>query len=472
MNATRSSTVLCVFLASSAALAQSGSPQETATAPVLTVERPGDGLPRCGLGKAFHAGRRAALRQSLKSGVVVVRGLPDTREYEPFRQDKVFWYLTGIESPGAALVMDCESGREALLLPEYNAFTANWEGEVWDTSDKWIAELSGFTEVRNPSRLEETIRELGGGAKDVWISMHPHVALAAAYDRASKFDARQAKDPFDGRPTREEAFRANLKEKLGVEPKDFAPALNTLRRVKTPEEVEAMRRAGRAGALAMAEAMRSTRAGIGEWELESLMTWFHVREGAAGPAYQAIAGSGPNSLILHYSACNRRLQAGEVILIDYAPEVDHSVCDVTRTWPVDGKFTPRQIELYDAVLAAQMAGIAAVKPGVTLKDVEAACRAEIEKRGLKNLVRHGACHYIGMEVHDVGDYSLPLVPGVCFTIEPGLYEPDTAIGVRIEDVVIVTETGCEVVSAAVPRERDEIERLMAERGVLDLLVTR
>jgi Xaa-Pro aminopeptidase len=252
----------------------------------------------------------------------------------------------------------------------------------------------------------------------------------------------------------------------------LTPALSALRRAKTPEELDAMRRAGRAGALAMIEAMRSTRPGLGEWELESLMTWFHVREGAAGPAYQAIAGSGPNSLVLHYSACNRRLQPGEVILIDYAPEVDHNVCDVTRTWPVDGKFTPRQAELYDAVLAAQKAGIAAVRPGVTLKDIEAACRAEIETRGLKGLVRHSACHYIGMEVHDVGDYAAPLVPGVCFTVEPGLYEQETGIGIRIEDVVIVTETGCEVVSAAAPRERDEIERLMAERGVLDLLVAR
>lgn len=459
-------------LVASSAVAQSDSPDSAAGGPVLSVERPGDGLPRCGLGKAFHAGRRAALRASLKKGVVVVRGLPETRDYEPFRQDKVFWYLTGVESPGAALVMDCESGREVLLLPEYNRMRAMWDGESWDTSDKWIAEVSGFADVRGAAQLETTARELLGEGGTLWLSMHPHVALAAAADRAGQFDARQSKDPFDGRPTREQAFHEAWKQKLGVEGKDLSPFLGELRRVKAPEEVEATRRVGRAAALAMVEAMRSTRPGLGEWELESLMTWFHVREGAAGPGYQAIVGSGPNSLVLHYSACNRRLRPGEVVLIDYAPEVDHNVCDITRTFPVDGKFTPRQAELYDAVLAAQKAGIAAVRPGITLKDVEDACRTEIEKRGLTGFVRHGTCHYVGLEVHDVGDRAAPLEPGVCFTIEPGLYEQETGIGIRIEDVVVVTGSGCEVVTAQAPREREEIERLMQERGILDLLVTR
>jgi Xaa-Pro aminopeptidase len=254
-----------------------------------------------------------------------------------------------------------------------------------------------------------------------------------------------------------------------VEPRDLTPALSELRRLKTAEELDAARRAGRAGALAMAEAMRSTRPGVGEWELEGLMSWFHLKEGAAGPGYMAIVGSGANSLVLHYGNNNRRAQDGEVVLVDYAPELDHSVCDITRTWPVNGKFTPRQAELYDVVLAAQAAGIAAVKPGRTLGDIEAACSKVIAERGFEKFVRHGACHFVGLEVHDVGNQRKPLAVGACFTIEPGLYEPETGIGIRIEDVVIVTEAGCDVVSAAVPKERAEIEALIAEEGVLDRL---
>jgi Xaa-Pro aminopeptidase len=439
------------------------------SAPTLSVERPGDGKPRCGLGKEFHAGRRAALREALKSGVVVVRGLPATRDYAAFRQDKVFWYLTGVESPGAWLLMDCESGREVLLLPDPNRMEEMWEGECWDAGDEWVKELTGLAEVRSTRDASELIRTLLGASKELWISMHPNLALAGAADRAGPYDRARKKDPFDGRVGREEAFKGKLAELFGVEPKDMSAKLSELRRVKQPVELDAARRAGRAGALAMAEAMRSTRVGVGEWELEGLMSWFHLKEGAAGPGYMAIVGSGANSLILHYGNNNRRAQDGEVVLVDYAPELDHAVCDITRTWPVNGKFTPRQAELYDAVLASQAAGIAAVKPGRTLGDIEKACSAVLKQRGFEKFVRHGACHFVGLEVHDVGDQRKPLVEGACFTIEPGLYEPETGIGIRIEDVVIVTADGCEVVSAAVPKERAAIEALIAEEGVLDRL---
>ena len=134
---------------------------------------------------------------------------------------------------------------------------------------------------------------------------------------------------------------------------------------------------------------------------------------------------------------------------------------------MDGKFTPRMAEIYDAVLAAQAAGIAAAKPGATIRDIDAACSAVLRERGFGKLMRHGACHWLGLEVHDVGAYDAPLVPGCVFTIEPGLYEPATSIGVRIEDVVVITEDGCEVLTSGAPRERAAIEALMAEPGLLD-----
>jgi len=376
MRAVLLSLALVAALASHA-LAQAPS------APTLSVERPGDGKPRCGLGKEFHAGRRAALRESLKSGVVVVRGLPATRDYTVFRQDKVFWYLTGVESPGAWLLMDCESGRELLLLPDPNRMEEMWEGECWDAGDEWVKELTGFAEVRSTRDASELIGALLGTAKELWISLHPNLALAGAADRAGPYDRARKKDPFDGRVGREEAFKTKLIELFGVEPKDMSSKLNELRRVKQPVELDAARRAGRAGALAMAEAMRSTRVGVGEWELEGLMSWFQLKEGAAGPGYMAIVGSGANSLILHYGNNNRRARDDEVVLVDYAPELDHAVCDITRTWPVNGKFSPRQAELYDAVLASQAAGIAAVRPGRTLGDIEKVCSAVLRERGFE-----------------------------------------------------------------------------------------
>ncbi len=445
---------------------------ETKPQELKSLEFAGDGKPVCGLGAAFHSGRRAALRKVLGEGVVVVRGLPDTRDYAKFSQDKTFWYLTGVESPGASLLMDCKSGREILLLPDPSKYGEAWEGEIWDAGDAWVKPLTGFAEVAPTRDFEKLAGELLKATPKAWVSMHPNLGLSGCYDRATPYDQRIAKDPFDGRKNREQALKDTLATKFGVEVKDMREQLNELRRVKTPEEIAACERASRSGAVAMVEAMRSTRPGLGEWEIDSLMTWIHRTEGASGASYQPICGSGPNSLVLHYSASNRRMLDGDILLVDYGPEVDHYICDITRTWPVNGKFSQRQAELYDAVYAAQQAGIAAAKPGVKMRDVNAACDKVLKDRGLGGFIRHGTCHYVGMEVHDVGAQDKPLEPGVVITIEPGVYEEETSIGIRIEDVVLITTDGCRVLTAGAPRARAEIEALIASEGVLDRIGAR
>lgn len=422
----------------------------------------------CGLGKAFHAERRAQLLSMLDVGIVVLRGLPETRGYETFQQDKAFWYLTGIESPDASLVIDVESGQQTLFLPGRNARKESWDGELWDAEDEWVSELTGFDDVRPQSSFGALLAELVGEKKtQIWTPLAPHVELGGCNDRARPYDSRREEDPFDGRKSREEALAHRLEERFDVIVQDLSPYLDAMRRVKTAEEIAAMRRASVAGARAMVEAVRSTRPGLYEWEIEALMSWVQRREGATGPAYYAIVGSGPNALVLHYSANTRAMQAGEMLLIDYGPELDHYTTDITRSWPVDGEFTPRMAELYDIVLEAQQAGIAAVEPGITMREVHLACMAVFKKHGVEELARHGSCHYIGLEVHDVGRSADALVAGVAFTVEPGLYDPESGIGIRIEDVVVVTEDACEVLSAGVPKDRASLERLVAARGVLD-----
>lgn len=453
-----------VGFSSIAAFALPGFASREDTQPSIVAR---DRVRTCGLGREFHAGRRAALVAKLEDGVVLVRGLPATRDYTRFQQDKIFWYLTGVESPGATLVIDVKTKTEILFLPKANAMSELWEGEIMDASDAWVGQNFGFDDVRPANELMDSLKELVVGEKPVWISKAPHVALSGCHDRAFPADRAVEKDPLDGRASREDALASNLEEKFECEVRDFAPILAEIRRVKTPVEIDAMRRAGRAGSAAMVEAIRSTRPGQGEWEIEALMTFVHRREGAEGPAYHAIVGSGTNALVLHYSAVSRQMQAGEMLLIDYAPEYDHYTSDITRSWPVDGRFTDRMAEIYDAVLAAQEAGIAAVAPGKTLAEIDKVCRKVLQSRGMGKLMPHGACHYIGLEVHDVGEFAKPLVPGVAFTVEPGVYEPATGIGVRIEDVVVVTQTGCEVLTADVPKARKSIEELWSEPGLLE-----
>lgn len=426
---------------------------------------------RCGIGAAFHGGRRAALvaelRKSTPKGLVLVRGLPSQRDYVRFQQDKTFWYLTGVESPNAALLVDLASGDEILFLPKPNAMKERWDGEQWDSEDEWVRDVTGFREVRPGSELIGLLKERAAAAEVVWISKEPWITLSGCHDTAAPYDRAIERDPLDGRTSRESALQDRLEQNFGVEVRDCAPVLAEMRRVKTTEELAALRRAADAGAKAMAEAIRSTRPGITERHLDAVMGFVHRAEGAAGPAYHGIVGCGPNALILHYSQVGRDLRAGEMVLIDYAPEFDHYVSDITRSWPVDGEFTPRMVEIYDAVLASQLAGIAAVRPGKTMADVEKACRSVLSERGMLKLLPHGTCHYVGLEVHDVGENARPLVPGVVFTIEPGVYEQATGIGVRIEDVVVVTETGCEVITSAVPKDRASLTRLVAEEGILD-----
>jgi len=426
---------------------------------------------RCGIGAEFHGGRRAKLaaelRKTTPNGLVLVRGLPSQRDYVRFQQDKTFWYLTGVESPNATLLLDLATGDEILFLPKPNAMKERWDGEQWDSEDAWIREVTGFREVRPGSELIGLLKDRAAVAKVVWISKDPWITLSGCHDLAGPYDRAIERDPLDGRTNRENALQDRLEEKFGVEVRDCAPVLAEMRRVKTPEELAALRRAADVGARSMAEAIRSTRVGLTERHLDAVMGFVHRAEGAAGPAYHGIVGCGPNALILHYSQVGRELRAGEMVLIDYAPEFDHYVSDITRSWPVDGKFTPRMAEIYDAVLASQAAGIAETRPGKTMADVEKACRRVLSERGMLKMLPHGTCHYVGMEVHDVGENAKPFVPGVVFTIEPGVYEEATGIGVRIEDVVVVTETGCEVITNGVTKDRAELTRLVAEDGILD-----
>lgn len=444
-----------------------------------SVSRAADGAAVCGLGRDWHAGRRAELARRLETGIVVLRGLPDPRASVAFRQDKNFWYLTGIESPDVALLLDLDRGEEVLFVAKPSAFKESWAGEIWDADDAWVRELTGIEDVRandagrgGNRALLEALDAMVEAQPDrpLWTIQTGWIGLSGAYDSSVPYDAARRKDSLDGRESREDALARHLRERYAereLEVKDLTPELWDMRVIKTPEEVDAVRRASRASAVALREAMRSTRPGLGEWDLDALLTWQQRRAGADGPAYAPIVGSGANSLVLHYNFSSRRMRDGEVVLVDFAPEVDHYVSDVTRTWPVGGTFDERMVPIYDAVLAAQEAAIAAVRPGAAYRDIGRAATGVLRERGYS--CPHGICHSVGMAVHDPGRMGGELRPGMIFTIEPGIYDQETGIGVRIEDVVLVTEEGHEVLSAACPKTRVEIEALIAEEGILDVV---
>ena len=251
---------------------------------------------------------------------------------------------------------------------------------------------------------------------------------------------------------------------LPVDVRSARTLLTTLREVKSPTEVDSIRRATEATVLGHLDAMRAARPGVFEYQLAARVEFRCRDAGCARMAYPSIVGSGPNSCVLHYDRNRRQLADGDLVVIDAGGEMDGYATDVTRTFPVSGHFSEEQAQVYDAVLEAQEAAIAVVRPGVTLRQVHEVARAVLARHGLDKWFIHGTCHAVGLEVHDAWRRDAVLRPGCVITVEPGVYDAARSLGVRIEDTVLVTESGCEVLSSALPKRRADVERAMVPAG--------
>jgi Xaa-Pro aminopeptidase len=256
----------------------------------------------------------------------------------------------------------------------------------------------------------------------------------------------------------------------GFEAADGRPLIGGLRLVKDEEE---LRRLGRAVDITMEahrEVWRVAAPGMAEYQLEAALEYVFRVQGAERVGFPSIVGSGPNSTVLHYDRNRRTLQEGDLVVVDIGAEFGYLTADITRTFPAGGTFTPRQKALYDLVLGARDAAVAAVRPGISISELGRVVRSYLQEHsgdlcGPESCGRyfvHGLSHWLGMDVHDVGPGSALLAPGMVLTIEPGLYIPDEALGIRIEDDVLVTETGCEVLTDALPRTTEAIEAAMEE----------
>ncbi|MGD8697866.1 MAG: aminopeptidase P N-terminal domain-containing protein [Gemmatimonadales bacterium] len=405
--------------------------------------------------------RRAALLESLEPGIVFLRSAdPRAMSEHPqdsdFRQDNDFYYLTGLETPGSWLVMfkpAMGSAKVTLYVPEPNAREEMWTGRRVGTSEE-VSTQTGIETVRPASKFDaEIVSQL----------RQPH--------GPTEFERIYLSFGDRGSGTRQLA-EAAMEARRSIT--DLGKALADLRVVKDSVEIARLRRAIDITAAAQREAMRAAEPGMHEYELEAIVEYVFHSKGAERVGFPTIVGSGPNSVILHHDRNRRRTEAGDLVVIDAGAEYGYYTADVTRTFPVSGKFTPRQRDIYELVLATQETVIAAVRPGATIWQLEGIARGYMRENsnGLcgeatcDRYFMHGLSHWLGMNVHDVGDYARPLEPGMVLTIEPGIYLADEALGVRIEDDVLVTESGHEVLSRAAPKSVAEVEALMAEQPQL------
>jgi Xaa-Pro aminopeptidase len=324
----------------------------------------------------------------------------------------------------------------------------------------------------------------------VWTPFSPAEGMAMSRDLAVRAVADSSSDPWDGTNSREmrlvETLRARFPQ---FEVRDLTPTLDRLRLIKSPREIELIARATRLSGLALMEAMRSTVPGLTEYELDAVAKYVYHRHGAQGDAYYSLIASGPNAVFPHYNAGRRVMRDGELLLMDYAPDYGYYMSDVTRQWPVNGKFSGWQRELYGFYLECYRAILSHIRPGATAAEVMQAAAADMRRalgraKFSKPVYEAGArefvesyeksaaapCaslgHWVGMATHDVGRDCGPLRAGMVFTIEPALRVPEEKVYIRLEDVIVVGERKADVLTTFVPMDIEGIEALMREEGML------
>ncbi|MCH7564237.1 MAG: aminopeptidase P family protein [Gemmatimonadetes bacterium] len=401
--------------------------------------------------------RRAAFLDKLDGAPAIIAGarIRDLEsEYlqdSDFRQDNQFFYLTGLEVPRAWLLLNVTGpGATTLYLPPRNRSAEAWTGVRLGPGPEATA-ITGIDDVRSGEDLDRDLRRFAD-----------HRGTNGGSGKSVVYLSTGAED--------QEARLSRVAPSLTGSLEPAAPLLAELRLVKDSDEVSRLRRAAAITSEAHREAMRLATPGITEYELEAAIEYVFRAEGAERLGFPSIVGSGPNSTVLHYDKSRRRTTDGDLVVVDIGAEWGYYTADVTRTFPVNGRFTDRQRAIYDLVLGAQQAAIDAVRPGVTIGDLTGIARDYIDEhsgdlcgsRSCNRYFIHGLSHWLGMDVHDVGSHESELVPGMVLTIEPGIYLPDEALGVRIEDDVLVTENGFELLTGDLPRDAGEIEALMRE----------
>ncbi len=411
------------------------------------------------------ANRRQALCESMgNQGLILMFGKTVVPAGVRFRQDNDFFYLTGNENLNAALFMDAASCAAILFLPAQTEREASRDG--WNLLyQEGAAEAHGFAAIQPLTYLQESLaRTRTGGPQTLYVRLSENTEVDQSRTDMAIFTARRMANPFGAFPS-EDAWRVEtLRERFPYyELKDISPHIDQLRMIKSSREIEALRRNGWVSAEAHVRAIEVTRVGGWEYEIEAEATHVMLQHGAEGAGYPAIVGSGPNGNIWHYQASSRQLQDGDLIVMDYGASMGYLTIDITRTWPVSGDFTELQERAYRCVLEAEKAIIAAMKPGVTRQETQAIAAEIFERWGFPNQYPGGAGHFVGMSVHDVGDYSLPLQAGMVIAVEPIIDIPEEDLHVRIEDTVLVTADGAVILSAHVPREMEEVLALVGRR---------
>jgi Xaa-Pro aminopeptidase len=437
------------------------------------------------------AARRAKVIEQIGDGVAIVLGTTEPPGEVPFRQNSQFFYLTGVTEPRASVIIDGRSKTTTVFLqPKTERQDTSQYGPGMSPGAA-AAKTLGVNAAVDRSEFTAAITAIASARRVVYTPFAAEVLGSQSQGDPSRMWENNAKDPWDGRDSREAAFRTRLKAAAPeAEIKDLDPIVNALRAVKSPREIAIIREATRISGEGIMAAMREARVGMHEYELQAPAEYIFTKNGALGASYFALIATGRNTYYTHYNRNTTALADGDLVQFDYAPDYKYYQSDVTRVFPANGKFTPRQREMYEIYLKLYQSVLTSIQvhktPADCVKDalvkmdavmasykftderIKAAAVKMVEGYRSRQATTRSLGHNVGLEVHDVGGLQAPTFePGRIFTIEPQFRIEEEHLGLRLEDMVLITETGVENLSAFVPITVSAIEKLMREPGLTE-----
>ena len=419
--------------------------------------------------KSEFVARREKLFEKIPDGIAVLIGAKGQNYPIKFRQTPDFYYLTGIEEPGAVLVLSGPNKRTILFAPRRSEVQIRADGPgIWQMEKR--EEFYGLTRVQPIEEFLPTLQFLTGRAKKLYMLSSSPGNVQNAREELDYYEMLEMSQSISGRiPEAKSAISVIQQMVPQLVLQDLNPLLDEMRWIKSPYEIELVKKSAEIGAEGVKEAMKGTQPGMYEYEVEAAARYVYTKRGARGDAFRPIVASGPNTVILHYSANNRQMKDGEVVYMDYGADYEYYTSDVTRTWPVSGRFTPEQEKMYRCILEARDTIIAGMKPGVTIAKLQDLAEAVYKKHGFhKEFLAVGRYvgHTIGISVHDVDppDPQRPLTAGVVYNVEP-LIEIPGKIHMRLEDTVLITPTGAINMTAGAPASLEEVYALIRQKAL-------
>lgn len=430
--------------------------------------------------KSEYAARRSRLMEMIPDGAAIILGAQEIIGYNPYFQNNDFMYFAGVEIPHSILIVDGKNKESVLFftISEREARSENISVDLVRTP----VEHTGIEKYYPVEQFTSYLSRLTSRVDTLYTSFKPEELMRECTNEKLRTLQRNILfNVWDGRLTREQQFVKLLREKFPqILVKDCSPMIEELRVIKSPAEIELMRKAGRIGVKAHIEMMKATMPGVYEYELAALFEYLCKKEGAQDLAYYVIISSEENHPYLHYNKHNRLLQDGDFLVVDAGPDIGYYDVDISASYPANGKFTPRQQEVYEACNEIEKACMSFYRPGITCEEVNEKVKGFLKNKGydlskdaFKIMTRRGGgcSHYVGMAVHDLGGgpRGEPLKPGMVFACDVLAVFPDENLGVRVEDTVLITEDGCENLTAGMPREIEEIETLMKQQSIIRVL---